>query len=94
MTVAAVIELYSGFCLTHIPFLRSRLLSPFKKSLLADANLATFKPELYFADMSITLKGRHSNNQRTFGRNFLVAQGEIIKKLRFVHDLKVIGDRF
>ncbi len=48
---------YIGFCLTWIPFLRRRLLSPFQESLLADANLATFQTQLYFADMSITLKG-------------------------------------
>ncbi len=48
---------YIGFCLTWVPFLRRRMLSPFRDSLLADANLATFQPELYFADMSITLKG-------------------------------------
>ena len=67
---------YVGFCLTWIPFLRRRLLSPFKESLLADANLATFKPELYFASMSITLKGL--NEPQPLLETLVKSTGQII----------------
>ena len=40
---------YVGFLLAWVPFLRRRLFAPFKESLLADARLAEFREEDYFA---------------------------------------------
>ena len=48
---------YVGFALTWIPFLRSKLLEPFKESLLSDAELENFDPQAYFADSEVKLKG-------------------------------------
>ena len=45
---------YVGFLLTWIPLLRRRLLAPFRESLLADAELATFNPNAYFANSTVT----------------------------------------
>ena len=42
--------------LTWVPFLRNRLLAPFREALLADADLKNFDPERYFADCSVRLK--------------------------------------
>lgn len=39
---------YVGFALTWIPWLRCKLFQPFQPSLLADAGLANFTPDLYF----------------------------------------------
>lgn len=39
---------YVGFALTWIPYLRAKLLAPFKESLLADAALTSFSPNAYF----------------------------------------------
>ena len=41
---------YVKLALVHIPFLRNRLLSPFRGSLLADARLDRFKEGAYFAE--------------------------------------------
>ncbi len=41
---------YVKLALIHIPFLRNRLLSPFRSSLLADARLDRFKEGAYFAE--------------------------------------------
>lgn len=47
---------YIGPLLTWVPFLRNRLLAPFREALLADADLRNFDPERYFADCSVRLK--------------------------------------
>ena len=47
---------YIGPLLTWVPFLRNRLLAPFREALLADADLKNFDPERYFADCSVRLK--------------------------------------
>ena len=44
---------YVGFLLTWVPFLRKRLFAPFTVSLLADANLKSFKPDDYFPDSKV-----------------------------------------
>lgn len=49
---------YVGLALTLIPFLRSKLFAPFKESLLADADLANFDPQAYFANSEVKLKGK------------------------------------
>ena len=48
---------YVTFLLQWVPFLRSKLFEPFKPSLLADAGLDSFKPDLYFPDSEVSLKG-------------------------------------
>ncbi|NES00386.1 MAG: PBS lyase, partial [Symploca sp. SIO1B1] len=49
---------YVGVALTWIPFLRSKLLAPFKVSLESDADLESFDFEkAYFADLQVCPKG-------------------------------------
>ena len=48
--------IYVGPLLTWVPFLRNRLLAPFRDSLLADADLKNFDPERYFANSSVRVK--------------------------------------
>ncbi|NER29284.1 MAG: HEAT repeat domain-containing protein, partial [Symploca sp. SIO1C4] len=47
---------YIGIALTAIPFLRYRLLAPFSKILLADANLDSFDTQAYFPNSHIQIK--------------------------------------
>ena len=51
---------YVGLFLTWIPFLRRRLLSPFQRLLIADANLDSFNPQDYFPDSKVCLKNTHN----------------------------------
>jgi hypothetical protein len=44
---------YVGFVLTWVPFLRRRLLAPFRDSLLADARLPRFSEAAYYADSKV-----------------------------------------
>ena len=44
---------YVGFLLTWVPFLRRKLLEPFQRSLLADAQLDNFTEATYFPESSI-----------------------------------------
>jgi HEAT repeat protein len=44
---------YVGVLLTHVPFLRNRLLAPFRDALLGDADLKSFDPQSYFSDCSV-----------------------------------------
>lgn len=46
---------YVGFLLTWVPFLRRKLLEPFKPSLLADAQLDNFDPQAYFRESKVKL---------------------------------------
>ncbi|BDA76416.1 unknown protein (plasmid) [Calothrix sp. PCC 7716] len=46
---------YVGFILTWVPFFRRKLLEPFKPSLLADAGLDGFNPDVYFPESNIKL---------------------------------------
>ena len=46
---------YVGFLLAWVPFLRQRLLAPFKDSLVADAKLAEFHDEDYFKESLVKL---------------------------------------
>ncbi|WP_158621559.1 HEAT repeat domain-containing protein [Corallococcus aberystwythensis] len=45
---------YVGLLLTWVPFLRRRLLSPFKYLLVADAELAKFDPATYFKESMVS----------------------------------------
>ncbi|XGV95442.1 MAG: HEAT repeat domain-containing protein [Leptolyngbya sp. BL-A-14] len=56
---------YVTFLLAWVPFLRSKLFEPFKPSLLADAGLDAFKPDLYFPDSEVSLKGTDSSQPIT-----------------------------
>ncbi|MBW4579690.1 MAG: HEAT repeat domain-containing protein [Tildeniella nuda ZEHNDER 1965/U140] len=56
---------YVTFLLQWVPFLRRKLFEPFKPSLLADAGLDSFKPDLYFSDSEVCLKGTDSNEAIT-----------------------------
>ncbi len=47
---------YVGLAITKIPCLRFHLLSPFKDSLLADADLERFDSQHYFSDVEFNLK--------------------------------------
>lgn len=47
---------YIGFALSKLPFLRSQLFSPFKNSLLIDANLDNFDSQAYFTDREFKLR--------------------------------------
>jgi hypothetical protein len=47
---------YVGFALTWVPYLRNKLLAPFKESLLADADLGQFDPTSYFAESLVVSK--------------------------------------
>ena len=47
---------YVDFALTWVPFLRSRLFSPFKDSLLADAHLDSFDINAYFPNSHVKQK--------------------------------------
>lgn len=47
---------YVGFALTKIPFISSHLSSPFKYSLLADADLDNFDSPAYFTDIEFKLR--------------------------------------
>ncbi|MBE5228081.1 MAG: HEAT repeat domain-containing protein [Microcystis aeruginosa PMC 728.11] len=49
---------YVGLALTWVPFLRARLFSPFKESLLSDAHLDDFNPKAYFADSDVKFQGK------------------------------------
>lgn len=49
-----------GPALAWIPFLRAKLFSPFKESLLADAELEKFSPGAYFAASEVIPKGTES----------------------------------
>lgn len=51
---------YVGFALTWVPFLRRKLLEPFKPSLLADARLSNFDPTTYFPESNVILAGSRS----------------------------------
>jgi HEAT repeat protein len=46
---------YVSFVLTWIPFLRRKLFQPFQSSLLADAGLTHFIPNLYFPDSNVQI---------------------------------------
>lgn len=48
---------YVGLLLAWVPFLRRKLFQPFKPSLLADARLSDFNPDLYFANSDVQLRG-------------------------------------
>ena len=52
---------YVGPALAWIPFLRAKLFSPFKASLLADAELENFSPGAYFAASEVMPKGTESS---------------------------------
>ena len=56
---------YITFLLQWVPFLRRKLFEPFKPSLLADAGLDFFKPDLYFPDSEVRLKGTDSSQAIT-----------------------------
>jgi HEAT repeat protein len=47
---------YVGLLLTWVPFLRRRLLAPFKDQLLADADLERFPAESYFPDSEVVIQ--------------------------------------
>ncbi|OJH39566.1 hypothetical protein BON30_18910 [Cystobacter ferrugineus] len=47
---------YVGLLLTWVPFLRRRLLAPFKHQFLADADLERFSPESYFHDSEVVIQ--------------------------------------
>jgi HEAT repeat protein len=67
---------YVGLLLTWVPFLRNRLLAPFRDSLLADAESQNFDPEAYFAECSVVLKpGGHPE---PIARAIPEIEGEII----------------
>lgn len=46
---------YVGLALTWLPFLRVKLFSPFKESLLADAELASFSEDSYFTECEVRI---------------------------------------
>ncbi len=46
---------YVSFLLTWIPFLRRKLFQPFQPSLLADAGLTHFTPDLYFPNSNVQI---------------------------------------
>ncbi|WP_426729982.1 HEAT repeat domain-containing protein [Myxococcus faecalis] len=57
---------YVGLLLTWVPFLRKRLLSPFKRGLTADAALDAFVPDAYFPELearepALKTRGRLAN---------------------------------
>ncbi|WP_170300505.1 HEAT repeat domain-containing protein [Myxococcus fulvus] len=57
---------YVGLLLTWVPFLRQRLLSPFKRGLTADAALDAFVPDAYFPELearepALKTRGRLAN---------------------------------
>ncbi|MFQ5794145.1 MAG: HEAT repeat domain-containing protein [Candidatus Bipolaricaulia bacterium] len=47
---------YVGFALTWVPYLRLKLLAPFKESLLSDAALESFDPQAYFEESKVKIK--------------------------------------
>ncbi len=49
---------YVDFCLTFIPFLRDRLLSPFKDDLIADARVQDHALDDYFPDVQVQQRGQ------------------------------------
>jgi hypothetical protein len=53
---------YVGFALTWIPFLRAKLFSPFRNSLLSDADLENFDPESYFKNLEVVRLGKKKQN--------------------------------
>jgi HEAT repeat protein len=56
---------YVTFLLQWVPFLRRKLFEPFKPSLLADAGLDFFKPDLYFPDSEVSRKETESSQAIT-----------------------------
>jgi len=67
---------YVGLLLTWVPFLRNRLLSPFRDSLLADADPDNFDPEAYFAECSVVIKP--SGHPEPIARVIPEIRGEIV----------------
>lgn len=67
---------YVSFLLTWVPFLRRKLFEPFKPSLLADAGLSNFKPNAYFPDSDVSLKG--TDNTQPITVVFPSIQGQLI----------------
>ena len=56
---------YVTFLLQWVPFLRHKLFEPFRPSLLADAGLDFFKPDLYFPESEVILKGTDNSQAIT-----------------------------
>ncbi|MGD1871707.1 MAG: HEAT repeat domain-containing protein, partial [Mastigocoleus sp.] len=52
---------YVGFLLTWVPFLRGKLLEPFRSSLLADAQLDNFDEDLYFPESLVKIPASPAN---------------------------------
>ncbi|MGJ3253795.1 MAG: HEAT repeat domain-containing protein [Elainellaceae cyanobacterium] len=47
---------YVGFAISWVPFLRARLFAPFQESLLANAGLDGFSPDVYFPESDVENK--------------------------------------
>jgi HEAT repeat protein len=67
---------YVTFLLQWVPYLRHKLFAPFQYSLLADAGLDGFNPNLYFPDSKVSLKG--SDQTQSLTTAFSHIQGQIV----------------
>lgn len=56
---------YVSLLLAWVPWLRQKLFEPFRVSLLADAGLDRFKPDRYFPDSEVCLKGTEDRRALT-----------------------------